>query len=150
MKDEAELGDIEFEEILRLVDLTASEKAIFLELMQRLAAANFENRRTRRTNCNMDNFIDEALAGCTDVIQALLLRASYFEISGEEKNGTASRACQLIVDKRQDEYENLRVELREELQKASSRKLRKNTMRTIGSTSIEKRRTKTGTACFFP
>lgn len=117
-KDEAELGDIEFEEILRLVDLTASEKAIFLELMQRLAAANFENRRTRHTDSNMDNLIDEALAGCADVIQALLLRASYFEISGNKKNGTAFSACQLIVEQRQKEYVRLRDDLIEELQKA--------------------------------
>jgi hypothetical protein len=83
------------------VDLSPSERAINLELVQFLAATNFELKRKKAVEGHRGNQIQEVLPSSGDGKIALFLRASHFTFMNVDD---PSKLCDAIVKCRRSEY----------------------------------------------
>jgi len=94
-----------------LVDLSASELAIYLELLQHLAATDFVLKRAKSSKKSSEkpfkndraDQIDEVITSTGDAIPALFLRASHFTSQPPPEN--VSDFCYVIMRLRKMQYE---------------------------------------------
>ncbi len=95
------------------MDLAPSHKGGYLELQQRVAASNFENLQSSRVASGIEMQIREAILGCNDEREALLVRASMPLV-----NPDGSTSTEGIVEVRQAQYDAFTGEIGPLMKKA--------------------------------
>ncbi|CAG7850002.1 SubName: Full=Uncharacterized protein {ECO:0000313/EMBL:CCA72586.1} [Serendipita indica DSM 11827] len=113
----AEIDDIPLEEKICAVTLTASERALYLELEHYLRAQELKMKKTGKSQSDRVRRLNKALGESKTPEEALLKSASHFDCQTVDiLNSTV--ACDIIVKQRQDELDKCKRELRRRLIKA--------------------------------
>jgi hypothetical protein len=101
-QDISEVTNIKSETIICLVDFSASERAIYLELLQFLAATDFVYQRGKPAKGDRDDQIQQVISKSGDAKPALFLRASHFTFLGAQNT---EQLCDMIVARRRDQVQ---------------------------------------------
>ncbi len=104
----------------RLVDQSPSEKAIYLELLQHLAATDFMIVRTNPNEGDRVKQIHDVASGFGDGKPALFMRASHFTFDNDEKGteeDNLSGLCMAIMKAREKELDDSLKYFKEQLKR---------------------------------
>ena len=101
-QDAAQVEHIKLHQHICLVDLSPSERAIYLELLQFLAATEFILKRGKSAKGDRSDQIQEVVPSSGDGKPALFLRASQFTFPGVRDT---SELCDMIVVRRKHELQ---------------------------------------------
>ncbi|KIM21844.1 hypothetical protein M408DRAFT_29225 [Serendipita vermifera MAFF 305830] len=121
----AEIDDIPLIERICAVTLTASERALYLELDHYLRAQDLKMKKTGKSQSDRVRRLNKALGDSKTPEEALLKCASHFDCQTDDAlNSTV--ACDVIVQQREAERDKCMRELRRKLIRAfkTERKLR--------------------------
>ncbi len=101
-QDVVDVSNITLHTHICLVDLSPSERAIYLELLQFLAATDFILKRAKSAKGDRSDQIQEVVPSSGDGKPALFLRASQFTFPGVKDT---SELCDKIIVRREDELQ---------------------------------------------
>ncbi|KAJ7066529.1 hypothetical protein C8F01DRAFT_1123601 [Mycena amicta] len=104
-----EIDEIPFETKVIDVVLPAAERAIYLELEHHLRALDMTIKRGRKTESDREKRLAKALGDSKTAEEALLKRCSHFDLDADNEN--AMKACDIIVNERQSQLNDCKVEL---------------------------------------
>ncbi|KAK3237919.1 hypothetical protein CYMTET_52037, partial [Cymbomonas tetramitiformis] len=116
----AEIDEIPWEEHMENVQLTPAERALYLELDHHLQAMEMKTSRTIKSKTGEESDrearLKEVLGASSSPEEALLKRASHFDLQGSVKSAYA--ACEEIVTVRRKQLERCEEELVKRLAEA--------------------------------
>src|SRR3984957_18161627 len=101
-QDLADMSKLKVETSICLVDFSASERAIYLELLQFLAATDFVYKRGKSAKGDRDDQIQQVVSKSGDGKPALFLRASHFTFLGAQNT---EQLCDMIVARRRNQVQ---------------------------------------------
>ncbi|KAF9815099.1 hypothetical protein IEO21_04796 [Rhodonia placenta] len=113
----AEIDEIPSSQELKLVNLPAAERAIYLELEHHLRALDMTVKRGKKSESDREKRVAQALGDSSTAEEALLKRCSHFELETSDKEN-AMKACEVIVEERTKQLENCKTELLKKLGEA--------------------------------
>ncbi|KAI9753984.1 MAG: peptide transporter ptr2 [Chaenotheca gracillima] len=113
----AEIDEIPFTEELRPVFLSAAERAIYIELHQHLLSQDMRIRRGKsKSQSDRERRLMEMIGESKTPEEALIKKCSHFHLEDfEVDRHNPTQACDLIVTKRQKQFDDLIKEIRREL-----------------------------------
>ncbi|KAE9378131.1 hypothetical protein N431DRAFT_328897 [Stipitochalara longipes BDJ] len=115
-KDKVNVDHIGMKEHFCLIDQSPSEKAIYLELLQHLAATDFMIVRNNDRTGDRAKQIRDVVHGSGDGKPALFMRASHFTVDNYETEDVAS-LLQAVILSRDKEVNRLKVDFQIQLKK---------------------------------
>ncbi|KAG8830660.1 hypothetical protein FRC17_004520 [Serendipita sp. 399] len=127
----AEIDDIPLEERICAVTLTASERALYLELEHYLRAQELKMKKTGKSQSDRVRRLNKALGESKTPEEALLKSASHFDCQVDDVINS-TKACDIIVGQRENERDVCKRELKRKLIRAFKMQRR------LGSTKTSK------------
>jgi SNF2 family DNA or RNA helicase len=116
-QDVANVDHIECTTHYSLVDQSPSEQAIYLELVQHLAATDFIIVRINPSEGDRAKQIQDVASGSGDGKPALFMRASHFTFEADKENKSASDLCKAIMENREAERDETLASIERELKR---------------------------------
>ena len=107
---------IPLKKIIWLIDQSPSEVAIYVELLQHVAATDFQMVRTSNKTGDRAKHINSIVHGTGDAKPALFMRASHFTVDGYKIQGAAD-ALQTVIANRNEESNDLKASFERQLKK---------------------------------
>lgn len=121
----AEIDEIPLENHVIRIDLPPAEKAIYSELESHLKSLEMDKNKGRvsKKNSTGDKAkrMQEVLEESADAEEALLKRCAHFDLTGESES--ALGACEKIILRRQQQFDDCVVDLRKNLEAAFTHRL---------------------------
>jgi hypothetical protein len=123
-QDVADIGAIQFSEHIRLLDLPATEYALYLELTQRMVAQMFEIKHRKHTGSDSFERMRKSTLKCEDGREAMIICAAAFQLSVAELEKhastpmTAQRVAEIILQARKTELKQRGGAIAKELKMA--------------------------------
>ena len=102
---------------MKMINLPAAERAIYLELEHHLRALDMTVKRGKKSESDREKRVAQALGESSTAEEALLKRCSHFELDSSDREN-AMKACEVIVAERKTQLENCKAELRRKLGEA--------------------------------
>jgi SNF2-related domain len=117
----AEIGAFTVFDKTHVIALPAAERAIYNELFHTLQAQDMRIKKGKaKAESDREKRLNELLGGSKSAEEALLKRCSHFTLDdlNDKTGNNAGQACQVILKQRENQFEDLTVDLREKLKHA--------------------------------